>query len=87
MSYSSAALHRNHSWLGPAKWTGTLAGIAGAILVALNLDVSGYGFLLFLASSLLWCAAGIAQRDDSLILLQATFVVINIIGIYRWLVV
>jgi drug/metabolite transporter (DMT)-like permease len=87
MSYSTAALHRIHSWLGPAKWTGTLAGIAGAILVALNLEVSGYGFLLFLASSLLWCAAGIAQRDDSLILLQATFVVINIIGIYRWLVV
>ena len=84
---SASYLQNQIPWLGPAKWIGTLAGIAGAILVALNLDVSGYGFLLFLASSLLWCAAGIAQRDDSLILLQATFVVINIIGIYRWLVV
>ena len=87
MAYSTAAIHRNHSWLGPAKWTGTLAGIGGAILIALNMDVSGYGFLLFLASSLLWCAAGVVQRDDSLILLQGTFVIINIIGIYRWLVV
>lgn len=87
MSYSTSALHRSHSWLEPAKWLGTLSGIAGAILVALNMEVSGYGFLLFLASSLLWCAAGVVQRDDSLILLQATFVVINIIGIYRWLVV
>jgi drug/metabolite transporter (DMT)-like permease len=84
---SASYLQNQIPWLGPAKWIGTLAGIAGASLVALNLDVSGYGFLLFLASSLLWCAAGVAQRDDSLILLQATFVIINIIGIYRWLVV
>jgi hypothetical protein len=75
------------SWLGPVKWVGTLTGIADAILVALNTEVSGYGFILFLASSLLWCAAGVTQRDDSLILLQATFVIINITGIYRWLVV
>ena len=66
MSYSTAALHRGHSWLGPAKWTGTLAGIAGAILIALNLDVSGYGFLLFLASSLLWCAAGTLRSNSEL---------------------
>lgn len=84
---SAAYIQNQFPWLGPAKWIGTLSGIAGAILVALNMEVSGYGFLLFLASSLLWCAAGVAQRDDSLILLQATFVVINIIGIYRWLVV
>lgn len=84
---STAYLQHQIPWLIPAKWIGTLAGIAGAILVALNMEVSGYGFLLFLASSLLWCAAGVAHRDDSLILLQATFIIINIIGIYRWLVV
>ena len=84
---SASHFQNQISWLGPAKWIGTLAGIAGAVLVALNTEVSGYGFLLFLASSFLWCAAGVAQRDDSLILLQATFVIINIIGIYRWLVV
>ena len=84
---SAAYLQNQMPWLGPAKWIGTAAGIAGAIMVALNMDVSGYGFLLFLASSLLWCAAGVAQRDDSLILLQATFVIINLIGIYRWLVI
>ena len=41
------------AWLGLAKWLGTAAGIAGAVLVALNLGVVGYGFALFLVSSAL----------------------------------
>ena len=78
-------LRREISWLRPAKWTGTAAGIMGAVLVALNTGVTGYGFLLFLVSSLLWSAAGWVQRDESLVLLQGTFTVINVIGVYRWL--
>jgi|GEM_PF-1958491 len=73
-------------WLNPAKWVGMISGVAGAVLVALNIDISGYGFLLFL-SSLLWSMAGFIQRDNSLIVLQVAFVGINMVGIYRWLVI
>lgn len=78
-------LHREMAWLPAAKWIGTGAGVTGAVLVALNISISGYGFVLFLVSSMLWGAAGLAQRDDSLVILQATFTVINLIGIYRWI--
>ena len=78
-------LHRETAWLPAAKWIGTGAGVMGAVMIALNISISGYGFVLFLVSSLLWGAAGLAQRDDSLVILQATFTVINLIGIYRWI--
>jgi nicotinamide riboside transporter PnuC len=68
-----------------AKWIGTAAGVAGALVVALNLGVTAYGFMLFLISSVLWGGAGWVQRDASLVVLQGTFTAINIVGIYRWL--
>lgn len=83
---SMVRLHRETPWLRPAKWVGTGAGVAGAVLVALNMGVTGYGFVLFLVSSLLWSAAGIAQRELSLVVLQGAFTAINVLGIYRWMV-
>ena len=38
---SIARLHHEVFWLNPAKWVGTISGVAGAVLVALNIDVSG----------------------------------------------
>ncbi len=68
------------------KWTGTATGIAGATLVALNVSISGWGFVLFLASSVSWTVAALRMRENSLALLQGAFTVINVLGIYRWLI-
>jgi hypothetical protein len=70
--------------LTAAKWIGTGAGVSGAILIALNLGLVIYGFGLFLISSLLWSAVGFAMREPSLLFLQTTFTVINLIGLWRW---
>ncbi len=67
------------------KWLGTAAGILGALLVAANIPSSGWGFVLFLVSSLSWSAAGMLMREPSLVALNVTFVAINILGIVRWL--
>ncbi|MBF0453898.1 MAG: hypothetical protein HQL72_03650 [Magnetococcales bacterium] len=72
------------TWL---KWIGTSTGVTGALLVALNIPQSGYGFLLFLISSLTWFAAGWRMREPSLMVLQGVFIGVNILGIWRWLVV
>lgn len=69
------------------KWLGTLAGIAGAVLIALNIPESGWGFALFLGSSVCWGLAAIMMKESSLGLLQATFTIINVMGVYRWLLV
>lgn len=67
------------------KWLGTGAGIAGALLIAANIPLSGWGFVLFLVSSASWTAAGLAMRDRPLAALNATFTAINILGVVRWL--
>ncbi|OAN53865.1 hypothetical protein A6A04_13310 [Paramagnetospirillum marisnigri] len=67
------------------KWLGTGAGIAGALLVALNIPASGWGFALFLVSSSSWVVAAIIMRDRPLLALNAAFTAINVLGIVRWL--
>jgi hypothetical protein len=70
--------------LSVVKWTGTAAGIFGGAIVALNLGIVQYGFVLFLISSLLWCLAGLIQREPSLYILQAVFMIVDILGVWRW---
>lgn len=72
------------SLLCAAKWIGTLTGVAGALIIALNLGMVVLGFALFLVSSVLWTAAGWLQREPSLVVLQGTFTIINVVGIWRW---
>jgi hypothetical protein len=75
----------NPTALNTTKWIGTAAGVSGAMMIALNLGIVGYGFALFLVSSLLWLAAALAQRETSLVILQGTFTAINVLGLWRWM--
>jgi hypothetical protein len=72
--------------LKPAKWIGTATGVAGAVLIALNIGAVAAGFGLFLISSVLWSAVGWVQREPSLTILHGTFTMINVMGIWRWMV-
>ncbi|MCR9072561.1 MAG: hypothetical protein NXI18_12640 [Alphaproteobacteria bacterium] len=63
---------------------GTATGVAGAVLIALNIGAVAVGFGLFLISSLLWSAVGWIHREPSLVVLQVAFTAINVLGIYRW---
>ncbi len=68
------------------KWLGTVTGVLGALVLALHIPVSGWGWVLFLISSVSWTAAGIAMRDMSLVVLQGTFVAVDMLGVWRWLI-
>ena len=67
------------------KWTGTALGIAGALWLALNLASSGWAFVLLTGSASSWLAAGWRMREPSLIALNMVYCAINVVGIYRWL--
>ena len=67
------------------KWSGTIAGILGALLLALNIPQSGWGYVLFLVSSVCWSSAGISMREPSITTLNSAFSIVNVIGIYSWL--
>ena len=66
------------------KWVGTISGIAGACLLAANVEVSGFGFVLFLVSAIFWIVAGWMMKEMSLVSLNITFLIIDGFGIYRW---
>ena len=69
------------------KWSGTITGIAGAALLAFNIPISGWGWVLFAVSALAWPTAGLVMRENSLVMLQGGFLAVDLIGIYRWLLV
>ena len=74
-------MSQNSSYL---KWIGTLSGMGGAFMIALNIPQSYLGFFAFLMSSICWMSAGLRMREPSIWSLQLVFTFINVLGIYRW---
>lgn len=72
-------------WLRAIRWFAAITGIAAGMLLAAKLPVSGWGFVLFAASSVAWIASGIAMRVRSLVAVNSVLLLTNIVGIYRWL--
>ena len=79
--------------LTSAKWLGTVVGIAGALLAALNVGrtiggtIVGIGFVFFAVSAVAWVVAGWRMGEPSLVAMHGVFLAINLLGIWRWLVV
>lgn len=69
------------------EWIGTALSIVAALMVALDLGrrVTGWGFAVFAVASVFWLV--VARQDDQpgLLLTNAVLLVINLIGVWRWL--
>ncbi len=65
--------------------TGTLA----AVMVSANIGrrVTGYGFVIFSLSSVIWVIYALQDGEIPLIIQNAILTAINLAGIYRWLIV
>ena len=74
--------------LDVVRWLATGTGIVAAILVALNLGakITGIGFCIFLVCSISWTAVGLFADETGLAIQNAVLTVINIVGIYRYLI-
>lgn len=66
------------------EWYASAFGVVGALLVALNIPKSRYGFVLFLVSSAMWSYVAYQSNLVPLLLNQLVFVAINVVGIQRW---
>ncbi|MCG8668626.1 MAG: hypothetical protein MI867_04365 [Pseudomonadales bacterium] len=64
-----------------------MLGLIGAALLALNMEFSGYGRYAFLASNITWIAYGIRAATFSLLVMQVSFTLKSLLGLYRWIVV
>lgn len=70
-------------WL---KWVGTATGILGALMLDVNFPYSKWGFVAFLISSMSWLIVGVRTKERSLAIQSVVYTVLNIIGIFRWLI-
>ena len=70
------------------KWIATVSGVIAAFMVSLDNGrrITGWGFVLFTESSVLWIAGAILSTDPALGTQNAVLFGINLFGIYRYLV-
>lgn len=67
------------------EWAGCLFGLAGALLLALNNQYSGFGFALFLISNFFWIAYAILIKAKGMFVMQLGFTTTSLVGIYKWI--
>jgi hypothetical protein len=61
--------------------------ILAAAMVAANWNarITVCGFALFIAASVAWIVDGIMEPKSSLVIQNAVLLVINVLGVWRWL--
>lgn len=74
--------------IGALKWYASLSGIIAAFMVSLDSGrrVTGWGFVLFVTSSLAWVAGAVLTGDWALTTQNVALFGINLFGVYRYLV-
>ena len=73
---------------GPLEWTGAIGAILAAALIAGDFGrrVTGCGFVLFSAVSVVWIAAGLTAKDGMPIAVQnGILLLINAYGVWQFL--
>lgn len=70
------------------KWVATISGIVAAFMVSLDSGrrVTGWGFVIFVGSSIAWITAAVTAGDSALGTQNAVLFGINIFGVYRYLI-
>lgn len=63
------------------EWAGTIASILGAFLLPLGFPLIGY--IAFAIGSIAWLGIGVYTKNKSLVTLNATFFVANILGLAK----
>ena len=69
------------------RWTASITGMIAAIMVAANVSarVSGFGFVIFSVSSVIWIATSVLSGNNPLAVQNVVLLGINLFGVYRYL--
>ena len=73
---------------GPLEWIGAIGAILAASLIARDFGrkVTGWGFVLFSAVSVVWIVAGLSAKDGTPIAVQnGILLLINLYGVWQFL--
>lgn len=65
-------------------WGGAVFGILGALLVALQVRASGFGFMAYAASNICWIAFALETGNKPIFIMNFIFIALAMLGFYRW---
>ena len=70
------------------KWSASISGMIAAFMVSLDLGrrVTGWGFALFVASSIAWISGAFLSDDEPLWAQNLVLFAVNCFGVYRYLI-
>jgi hypothetical protein len=76
------------SWIDVLKWAAAISGMIAAFMVSLDLGrrVTGWGFVLFVGSSVCWVTGALLTEDWALGTQNIVLFGINLFGVYRYLI-
>ena len=70
------------------KWSSSAFALAGGVLLASNTELSKYGFIFLAFSSGQMLLASLQIQDISMVVYSASlFIFVDLMGIYRWLLI
>ena len=70
------------------KWFAAISGVIAAFMVAADYGrkTTGWGFVIFVASSIAWISGAILTKDGALGSQNVVLFGINLFGVYRYLI-
>lgn len=70
------------------KWIASISGIVAAFMVAADYGrkTTGWGFVIFVGSSIAWISGAILSKDGALGTQNVVLFAINLFGVYRYLI-
>lgn len=73
---------------GPVEWYAAASGILAALMIAWDhsRQITGWGFVLFVTTSIAWIAASLVNDTPPLAVQNAIMLAINGLGAYRYLI-
>lgn len=69
------------------EWFATVLSVAGAVWLAVNIPTSPWAFVLYFASTITFSLLFLREQRWTMFLLNITFMLTNLLAIYRWLIV
>jgi|TARA_A200000159_G_scaffold161284_1_gene182902 hypothetical protein len=69
------------------KWLATALFLSAGTLLSLNIEISRFGFLLFLAGHVLLSWYFYKEKDWAMTTQNGFFIFIDALGIYRWFLI
>jgi hypothetical protein len=68
------------------KWFGTISFLLAATLLSSNIEISRYGFFIFLSGHLALSYLFLIQKDKPMFIQNFFFIFVDAWGIYRWFI-